>query len=170
MRSLISVTVLLLILSLLPPLPAYSLDSAQTRKTLVIEGVYVLVEELQPNIKGFSDRFKFSKEQLQADVESKLREAGIKVFNKNEWLKTVGRPILYVNINTDQREKYWWSYDVRLELQQMVSLEVNPQVKTLATTWSTNITGTVNLGTLHVLSQQVSTLVDIFINAYLSKK
>ncbi len=142
-------------------------DSETSRQTLAgLRGVYVLVEDLQPNIVKLSDRFNFSRDQLRDNVASKLRKAGIKVLSREEWLTCPGRPILYVAMNTDQREKYWWAYDIRLELQQMSSLEANPATRALVSTWSTNMTGVVNLGTLGILSEQTSVLTDVFINAF----
>jgi len=133
-----------------------------------MKGVYVLVEELQPNIRSFSSKPNFSKEQLQGEMESKLKRAGILVLTRDEWLKTPGRPVLYLNANTHQREKYWWAYDIRLEFQQIASLEANPTIKTLVSTWSTNVTGSVNVGTLAIIGNEVRMLTDIFIKAYLS--
>jgi hypothetical protein len=142
-------------------------DSETSRRTLTgLRGVYVLIEELQPNIVQLSDKFNFGKERLRKDMESRLRRAGIRILGNDEWLASPGRPILYLVINTHQREKYWWAYDVRIELQQMSSLEVNPATKTLVSTWSTNMTGIVNLGTLHVLAEQAIVLTDLFINAF----
>jgi hypothetical protein len=144
-------------------------DSETSRKTLAgLQGVYVLVEELQPNIVKFSDKFSFSKDQLQKSVDLKLRGAGIKVLSRDEWLQTPGRPILYVAVNTHQREKYWWGYDIRVELHQTASLEAIPATRAFVATWSTNMTGTVNIGTLNTLNEQARVLTDIFINAFVS--
>jgi len=144
-------------------------DSDSSRQTLSgIKGVYVLVEDLQPNIKKSASRSNFSTEQLQKDVELRLKKAVITVLNRDEWLKTPGQPVLYINVNTHEREKYWWAYDIKLELQQIASLEANPKVKALVNTWSVNMTGIVNIGTLNTLTDQVKTLTDIFIKAYRS--
>lgn len=146
-----------------------ALDSETSRQTLSgLRGVHVLVEDLQPNIVKFSDKFNFSKDDLRKGVESKLRRAGVKVLSRNEWLASPGRPILCVAVNTHQREKYWWAYDIRVELYQMASLEVNPATKAMVSTWSTNMTGVVNIGTLNTLNEPVKVLTDLFINAFLS--
>jgi hypothetical protein len=162
-----SMCALLACLLIAPPLMA--VDSDTSRQTLSrIKGIYVLVEELQPNIRKPASRLNFTSEQLQKEIESRFQKAGITVLNRDEWLKTIGRPVLYLNVNTHEREKYWWAYDIRLEFQQIASLEVNPKVKTLVSTWSVNITGTANIGSLTTLTDQVKTLADIFIKAYQS--
>jgi hypothetical protein len=155
------------LLGLVRAVPA--LDSETSRQTLSgLRGVHVLVEDLQSNIVKLFDKFGFSKDQLQKNVELKLRGAGVKVLSRNEWLASPGRPILYVAVNTHQREKYWWAYDIRVELHQMASLEVNPATKAMVSTWSTNMTGVVNIGTLNTLNEPVKVLTDLFINAFLS--
>nr|MDA8125056.1 hypothetical protein [Deltaproteobacteria bacterium] len=75
---------------------------------------------------------------------------------------------LYVNINTHETERYWYAYDIKLELRQIVLLEVNPRIKTLADTWSINITGETNIGNLNILKKDALALVEGFIRAYKS--
>jgi len=148
---------------------AIAIDSEITRKTLVdIRGIHVFVENIQPNIEKYASRFKITKEQIQQDVEQRLKNAGIVVLSYNDWLKTAGRPMLYVNVNTHEYEKYWYSYTISLDVQQGVMLETNPKIKTIATTWSIEMTGIANIGTLDSIKTNTAYLVDRFINAYRS--
>ena len=148
---------------------APALDSEQTRKTLSgLQGVYVLAEELQPNIQKYASKFDLDKASLQKSAEARLREAGIRVLGRDEWLKTPGRPVLYVNVNTHEQEKYWFAYNIAVELQQVATMEANPAIKSLVGTWSVNMAGMVNIGTINVLQERVKNLVDIFIKAYLT--
>ncbi|HBE44329.1 MAG TPA: hypothetical protein DDW17_02455 [Deltaproteobacteria bacterium] len=148
---------------------AFAIGSDVTRKTLTgLKGVYVVVENLQPNIEKYASKFNLTKEQIQADVEGKLKGAGIEILSRDRWLKTTGRPMLYVNINTHEYEKYWYSYTISIDLQQIVMLETNPEVKTFATTWSIEMTGIANIGTLGHICSNVATLIDRFIEAHKS--
>lgn len=148
---------------------ASALDSEETRKTLAgLQGVYVLVEELQPNIQKYAKNFDLDKSSLQKSAEARLRETGIRVLGREEWLKTPGRPVLYININTHEQEKYWFAYNIQVELQQVAAMEANPAIKSLVGTWSVNMAGMVNIGTINVLQDRVKNLVDIFIKAYLA--
>lgn len=161
--------VLIVFLSILSSSLAFAIDSEITRKTLVdIRGIYVVVENIQPNIEKYASRFKITKEQIQQDVEQRLKNAGIVVLSYNDWLKTAGRPMLYVNVNTHEYEKYWYSYTISLDVQQGVMLETNPKIKTIATTWSIEMTGIANIGTLDSIKTNTAYLVDRFINAYRS--
>jgi hypothetical protein len=148
---------------------AYAIDSDLTRKTLVgITGLSVAVEELQPNVRKYATRFGLEREQLQADIEAQLTAAGIQILNKEKWAQTSGRPVLYVNVNTHLYQKYWYSYTVRVELRQIATLEALPDTKTLADTWSIDMAGTANIGTLNSIKDNVKALVQKFITAYRS--
>jgi hypothetical protein len=136
-----------------------------------LQGVYIAVEELQSNVMKYEKHLRKSglmKEQIQQDIEQRLRQAGIRVLTSDEWLKTPGRPILYVNVNTHENEKYCFAYDIRIELQQIVSIDSNPKIKALASTWTMNITGSANIGTLNVIRDNILYLTDCFAEAYKS--
>jgi len=51
-------------------------------------------------------------------------------------------------------------------LRQIVSLEANPKVRTLASTWSISITGLANIGNLNLIRQDTGVLVGRFVQAY----
>jgi hypothetical protein len=150
-------------------MPLYAEDSQVSRGTLAgLPRIYVLVENIQPNIQKYSQNAGLTTTQLQRDIEKSLTAAGIRTMTRDEWLKALGRPVLYLNINTHETEKYWYAYDIKLELRQIVHLEANPKVKTLADTWSINITGMANIGNLNVVTKDTSILLDRFIQAYRS--
>ena len=147
----------------------YAVDSELTRQTLLgLKGVSVAVENPQPNIQKYVQRFGLAREQIQKDIEQRLTKAGITVFNQEKWLQTSGRPVLYVIVNTHEYEKYWYAYTIIVDLMQIATLETNPDTKTLASTWSINMTGIANIGTLNTIKGNVNTLVDRFIDACLS--
>jgi hypothetical protein len=146
---------------------AFALDSEVTRQTLKgLQGVYVILEDMQPNIQKYALKAGLTKEQLQKDIEHRLKENGINAFSKDEWMRTPGNPVLYVNVNTHETEKYWYAYDIKTELQQVVHVEANPKARTLAATWSINITGMANIGNLQVIKGDVGVLVGRFVEAY----
>ena len=155
--------------TLLPARLLNAADADQAVRSLQgINGLQVAVEDLQPNLQKYTKKQDISRERIQASVENQLQAAGIKVLGKDEWLQKPGRPVLYVNVNTHEFQKYQFAYDVRIELRQVVSLDANPTVKTLAATWSTSMTGVVNTGTTDRINDYVKQLVQIFISAYSS--
>jgi hypothetical protein len=145
---------------------AYAIDSDVTRRTLKgVPGVHVIVEDLQPNLKEYGQKFSLSRTQIEYGVEKKLQSSGIEVFARERWLKTLGRPLLYIGINTHS-DKFRIAYDVKIELRQIVSMEANPEIKTLASTWSTNMTGIADVDKLDIIHDAVSNMLDRFIKAY----
>ena len=121
---------------------------------------------LSPFLQKYGARFGLSGAQIRQDVTQKLQEGGIRVVEGNAWLAIPGRPVLCVTVNTHETEKYWYAYDIKMELRQMAVLEANPQVKTLAGTWAMNITGQANIGNLHLIRQDVGALAGRFVQAY----
>jgi hypothetical protein len=146
---------------------AIAVDSAATRETLRgLPGVYVIVEEMQPNIQKYAVKPGLTREQLQKDIESRLKERGIKALSRDEWTKTPGKPVLYLSVNTHETEKYQYAYDIKMELQQVVKMEANPKINALAATWSMNMTGMANIGTLNIIKGDVEVLLGRFQQAY----
>jgi len=148
-------------------LPAAAEDSDVSRATLVgLQGVSIIVEDLQPNVQKYAAKSGLSKMQVLKDTQKLLTDGGIRIVSGNDWLNIPGRPILYVSINTHETEKYWYAYDIQIQLRQMATLVANPQQKTLATTWSMNITGQANIGTLQAIRQDTGVMVGKFVQAY----
>jgi len=147
--------------------PVWADDSDVSRSTLTgLQGVSVIVEDLQPNVLKYATKFGLSKAQVQQDAENLLRANGIRILSGDEWMKAPGRPLLYISINTHETEKYWYAYDIKVELRQLATLDANPTVKTLAVTWSLNITGQANIGTLNVIRKDAGVMVGRFVQAW----
>jgi len=102
-----------------------------TRETLRgLQGVAVVVETLKSDAEADG----LNAGDLQADVESKLIEAGISVLPHEQWRQTAGHPWLYVSVNTIKYlASYFFSIDVQLK--QDVSLPRDPSILTSSATW-----------------------------------
>jgi hypothetical protein len=150
--------------------PVCAEDSEVNRATLAgLQGVYVVVEELQPNVLKYAAKFGLNKAQIKQDVERWLHEGGVRTVAGIDWQNIPGRPMLYININTHETAKYWYAYDVSVQLRQMATLDANPALKTMATTWSLSITGSAHIGTLQIIREDAGMLVGRFVQAYKSK-
>lgn len=144
----------------------YAIDSDLTRRTLKgIKGVHVIVEDLQPHLKEYGQKCFLNRIQIEKDVENRLRSSGIEVLTRDRWLKTEGRPLLYINVNS-HNDIFRVAYDVKIELRQIVSMEANPEIKTLASTWSINMTGIAGVEKLDIIRDALANLTDSFIKAY----
>lgn len=132
-----------------------------------LSGVGVLVEKLSPEV----EKEGLMRNQLQLEVEFKLRRAGIRVLTKEECLKTPGEPYLYVNVNvnTAETESDIYPYSIDVVLLQKVSLLRDFEQTTYAVTWSAGGVGSIGKQTLSQLRSSVEEVVDIFIKAYLTE-
>jgi hypothetical protein len=134
----------------------------QARASLAgIRGIGVVVEDLAPDAvqEGFTAQL------VQADVEQKLRAAGIKVLNEEELVKASGMPYLYINIFTFKDDELY-AYHITLELRQMVSLARKPGIKLSASTWKARAGGTVGIRKVVELRAFVKDAADQFIGVW----
>jgi hypothetical protein len=94
-RALIGLAVLWSLLSL-PALGRCADDGDFARATLRgLQGVSVLIEDVKPEMA----RAGLTTQQLQADVEGRLRHAGIPVLTKGQAFRLQGAPYLYVYVH-----------------------------------------------------------------------
>jgi len=130
-----------------------------------LQGVAVVVEVFRPEV----EKYGFSQQQYQTDVELRLRQYGVKVLSLFELTKAVGSPRLYINVNPYIDEKVGFAaVSVLLELTEYVSLERNPTIMTSAVTWREGMLLTRELNRLNEVRDSVEDLVDQFINDYLA--
>jgi len=169
MRKTICLGVICLLM-LLPAAAARAVDSDLSRQTLAgLRGVHVVVEDFQQGMASYGQALRsagLAKDQLQRSVEERLRAAGLRVVSGQAWMGTPGRPILYININLHETDRYAFAYNTGISVEQLVRLDTNPAVKTVASTWSLNMTGNVNVGNLSIVRESIRILLDRFIQAH----
>jgi len=132
-----------------------------------LSGVLVLVQDLSPRIEEAG----LTKSELQADVEQRLRWAGIRVLGREEWRGTTGWPVLYVQVSLHTPHKVdIFSLYIHVQLFEHVALERDPTIKIPALTWApTAYVGTSGKRYLkRGIQHQVRDQVDQFIAAYRS--
>ena len=147
--------------------PLLALNSEMNRSSLQgLKGVRVLVEDFAPEV----EREGLVKNQIQKDVENKLRAGGMKVLTQEEAVKTPGEPYLYVNLNVNfsKDEEEVCSCSIDIALIQNVNLARNPKQSAYAITWSTGGVGLIGEKSLSQLKESVEDVVDIFIKAFFS--
>ena len=140
-------------------------DTELTRATLKgLKGLYVVIEDLRPEV----EQAGLTKSAIQTDVELKLRQAGISVLSREQWLNEPGWPYLYVNVNVNPRSDYSWPYNILLELKQRVILSRDPTIDLNTTTWSVHAVGAYFKANIRDLRNDIKDNVDLFINTYVS--
>lgn len=128
------------------------------RETLVgLRAVRVIVEELRPEF----EQAGVAKEQVQTDVELRLRKAGIRVID-------FGSTYLYININSIRDGDYSSAYSIDVQLNQPVLLERDKSISCIATTWDRGTIEVIPNSRLQTIRDSVGNLVDMFINDFLA--
>jgi hypothetical protein len=161
----LSVVLLIFVSGLVQNGLVFALDDEYARSSLRdLKGVYILIEHLTPDV----ERDGLSKDQLQADVELRLRQAGIKVLTRGESLKTLGLPEFYVNVTAlKSKDGAMYVVSVNAEFDQLVTLVRNRNIKVQGTTWSVGGITTTGVPSLNKDARDmVGDVVDEFIDAY----
>jgi hypothetical protein len=140
-------------------------DNELSRKSLKgLTGVWVGIEPLDPD----AEKDGLSEDQIQTDVELRLRMAGIKVLTQEQRLATPGMPLLYIRLNTFIYERSY-PFSINISLIQSVSLKRDPQISIdQATTWNVGDVGCVGPANVKQIRDVIKDHVDKFINAWLS--
>jgi hypothetical protein len=144
---------------------SYGVNSDYTRATLRGRSVIdVVIEVLYPDF----ERAGLSKQQLQTDVELRLRQAGIRICTKEELERVPGRPWLYVIVNGVVGGDRRATYSILVELNQDARLNADDS-SAIVTTWKTGLIGTGQIDDIPThIRNGLRDKVDDFINAYLS--
>lgn len=104
--------------------------------------------------------------QIQADIELKLRSAGIKVLTKKECILESGFPQIIVSIGILEPWERQYIYSIILSFSQVVLLERDRNIVAFGDTWSRSGLGSTN--NLDRILKMNKDLADEFINDYLS--
>jgi hypothetical protein len=149
--------------------PGWALDDEYARATLRgLGGVQVLVAELRADLEHAG----LTRQQLQTDIEGRLRRAGIRVLAPEERPLVPRAPYLSVSVVAvlvPDAVQGLIIYGITMELRQNVLLDPTSALVYDATTWKTPLyVGAVGRVNMSQIRETVSAQVDHFIHAYLS--
>ena len=147
--------------------PGLAQEAPTTAATLRgLTGVDVVVEELpaEPDV----EEARLGSSAVQEDIESQLREGGIRVLSDEEWQAAPGRPWLFVRVQMlrPQAARRAFVYVISLDLMQQVGLARDPGIDAVGMTWRTGEIGTVSAINVSRVRDSLRAQVDTFINAY----
>lgn len=164
MKRLFLLIGILFIAVIIPPLQSASLGSGPEEKPFVnIRPLAVLVEDLDEDAK----RAWLDKDEIQAQVELKLRQNGIPVRNLRDY--TTESSYIYINVNLLYlKEIEHYIYNVELSLYQTVFLLHNSFTKKVAT-WNKSRLGiSPGPNTREKVEGIIDDLLTFFLNNYLA--
>ena len=124
-----------------------------------MHGIYVVVEDLGPELKGVVTRGALRKR-----VEMQLRTAGIRLVNELQAAKLPGEPYLYLNLAALPLGPKRYACRIDLEVHQLVAL-AHHSASGHASTWEQ---GVVTTGGARTIYDNVDELVFDFICDYLA--
>ncbi len=147
--------------------PGLAQEAPTTAATLRgLTGVDVVVEEV-PTERDVEEA-RLGSSAVQEDIESQLREGGIRVLSDEEWQAAPGRPWLFVRVQMlrPQAARRAFVYVISLDLMQQVGLARDPGIDAVGMTWRTGEMGTVSAINVSRVRDSLRAHVDTFINAY----
>ncbi len=163
----IAVMILTLLISFCLASPSFPFSRLDTLKGL--EGIEVLVEEFKPEAEDFITVI-----QVQSDVESKLRNAGIRVLTKeeNEKIQPLRKPYLYIKLTSYKppTRRDVLPFNVEISLKQKVRLECHSESSDksfYSATWAKSSVSVVSFRNPSEIRDVINELTDLFIKAYL---
>ena len=130
-----------------------------------MDGVRVLIEGIDSKVEEDG----LSENQLQIDVEQRLKKADIELLTHGAWLEAPGGQYLYVSVNAlPEPRTGGYAYFIRVELRQDVLLARDPALKVIgATTWRQSRVGLVSAAAMPgKIRSSVGGLVDAFSGDY----
>lgn len=98
-----------------------------------IDALYVFVQGLTEE----TQKSGLTTEQIQTEVEDKLKQLGVRVVSEEEGLGLAGSPVLYVNISAHKRTRTAaFVYHVDVGVLQRVTLVRDPIIRPMSITWN----------------------------------
>lgn len=145
---------------------ALALDTPNERVTLAgLTGVHVVVDALATEV----EREGFTRASLQAELEGRLRRAGLRVLSAQEALTRAGRPTLHLRVELVRIREAppQYVYSVDLTLRQRVQLARDRTIESHVITWSDNRqVGAVDGAGLGAVRDLVRAKVEQFVSAW----
>ncbi|HEV8440419.1 MAG TPA: hypothetical protein VGT40_20205 [Methylomirabilota bacterium] len=147
--------------------PALALDTPNERITLVgLTGVHLVVYD---EMHGEGERAGLGPSSLQAELEQRLRTAGLRALSASEALRSLSRPTLELRLKLMRSREVpqLYVYAVGLALRQQIQLARDRTIDSFAITWSEPPeVGTVEQARLSVVRDAIRAKVEQFITAW----
>jgi hypothetical protein len=120
---------------------------------------FALSKEYRTTLQGLKEIFVYAEDSmLKTHAELRLRQAGLKILNEDNWTKASGKPQLYISIYTGS---------VEVGLFQEVFLARQPKVRAWVQTWRIAVHSCRDHTEVEI-NRYIDKFLDEFINDYLS--
>ena len=143
-------------------LPSHVLSQTDSAiKTLNgFDTLKIEVERLAPDLQKAG----ITTEQIQTDVETKLRQAGLKIKSPSE--KNAPYIVLFVSVNSIDNGVGGFAVSVTTSLNQLIVLDRNKSLTSVASTWESRSIVSVIKEKVQSIRGFVNLQIDLFVNAH----
>lgn len=152
---------LAVVLAFTAPSQIFSQTDSATKTLKGFDTLKVEVEPLAPDL----EKAGITKEQIQTDVETKLRRAGFKIKNPRETVTPY--VMLHVNVNSIDNGVGGFAVSITSSINQFVILERDKSISSLANTWESRSIVSVIKEKVQGIRKFINLQMDVFINAHL---
>jgi hypothetical protein len=134
-----------------------------------LSGVFVLVEKIRAEMESDG----LTHDQIQTDVELRIRKAGIRVLTQKDMLNTEDQPYLYINVQSIKNNStriYAYSLEVSLEQNVQLVRKTTSSNGTpfSACTWKRSQVGIIPVSQVRDVRDYIADYADQFINDFLA--
>ena len=187
-RWLFSIAIIIAWITIALPGVGRADDKARERKTLRgIQAIVVIVHEVEAEWRAELEKVGLSESLLESEIERQLEKAGIRVLPDEASTRSEFEGILNVRLRFSDPEpakkqfptfdkkgeviekvdvKKRYVYAIRLNLRQLVSLKRDPTAEAFSITWQAESVG---MRRLALIKDDIKSMVDVFIEAYVSE-
>jgi hypothetical protein len=187
-RWLFSIAIIIAWITIALPGVGRADDKARERKTLRgIQAIVVIVHEVEAEWRAELEKVGLSESLLESEIERQLEKAGIRVLTDEASTRSEFEGILNVRLRFSDPEpakkqfptfdkkgeviekvdvKKRYVYAIRLNLRQLVSLKRDPAAEAFSITWQAESVG---MRRLALIKDDIKSMVDVFIEAYVSE-
>ncbi len=145
---------------LLMPAQTFSQTDAAVKTLKGFDSLKVEVEPLAPDL----IKAGITTEQIQTDVETKLRQSGLKIKNAND--TTFPYVVLFVSVNSIDNGVGGFAVSINTSLNQQIVLDREKSITSIAGTWESRSIVSVIKEKVQAIRDFVSIQIGAFINAH----
>lgn len=109
----------------------------------------------------------FDPQQIQTDIELRLRKAGIKILSKEDDTERHRQPRLYVFVTAVKFNSNYYACHIEVEVKEDATVDRNSR-RSAATSWGRGTLVVVTDGNLRRVRDEIGDYVDAFANDYLA--
>lgn len=152
--------ILIALTAFLAPARVFSQTDSSLKTLSGFDTLKVEIENLAPDL----EQAGLKKEQIQTDIETKLRAAGLKIKKPTDSINPY--VVLHVSVNSIDNGVGGFAVSINSSLNQIVILDRNKSLATVAGTWESRSIVSVIKEKVQAIRNFVGIQIDLFVKSY----